>query len=98
MVRNDFQVTTFLAHGPLSEDLATDNELCIHLVHELACSLKHVDPAVDARIGAAAVPETRIANDVQVVFLLAQDGQADIQFTGGLGRLVLATGEDGLEV
>jgi hypothetical protein len=82
----------------LANHLATDNEFSIYLFHEFAGSLKHVDAAVNAGVGASTIPETRISNNVEIIFLLMQHRQTHSQPAGSFGRLILAAGEDGLEV
>ena len=97
-MRDQGQIAFFLAHGALADDLAADDHVGAMRRASTRRDAEHIDPAIDARIRPAAVTVTRVADQVEIIVLLADDREPHAQFVGGLGRLVLTAGERGAEV
>ena len=55
-----------LGHGPLSQDFAGNDEVCLFLFEHLACLAKHQGMAVDTGIHVPAVAVGRMFDDLEV--------------------------------
>ena len=64
---NDFEITFFLAHWALSDDLTTDNEIGPDLFHVTERSLEHVDATINTGIRPFPVAKARTLDQLQII-------------------------------
>ena len=79
MTLDDHQIAAFLAHGAMAQHFAADDQVSAHIVQIGLSPLKHVDPAIDARIGAASITKLRATDHVEIGVFFRQDRERHIQ-------------------